>query len=195
MTVRAQITLGSLSPGQQYGKAVLPYNWEAMLEIVSISDTGDGDNYKLIEYTPIESEHYGAYDGGTAFLWTGDSANKCTFSAIPTTLILSGYVKDNDNEGIVGVVVSTIDGSGETDISGYWWLVILCPFTGILTPAKNGYTFNPETIILSNRYWNVSNNNFVGTLALPGKPINPIPASGAENIRLSWPTLVWESGS
>jgi len=195
MIARAHITSGSIQVGQKYGKAVLPNGWEAMLEIDSISDTGDGADYKLVEYTPIVSEHYGAYTGGTATLWTEDNLNQCNFSDVPDYISLSGYVTDEEAEGISGVTVSDGVDSGNSSGSGYWFFQsTTVPYSGTLTPAKTGLIFDPETIVLTNRYWNVADNNFTGTSAAPAKATNPSPADAVTDVTLDQATISWEDG-
>lgn len=193
---RFHLTEGVISVGQEYGVRVLPNNWEAMLEVTDITSTGDGDNYKIVGYTSIDSEHYGPYEGGGAVLWTNSGDfGKGAFSDIPANIILSGYIKDSEEEGIEGITVSDGTNSDETSSSGYWWFLGATSYTGTITPTGD-YSFDPEDISLTNRYWNVSNNNFVATYVppVPGKPINPIPSNEDTDIKLSWPTLVWESG-
>jgi len=188
-------TGGDVIVGQQYGKAVTPYSWEAMLEIVSVTATGDGDKRKIIGYTPIESEHYGAYDGGAAVLYTDPADGNKTFSAIPAQLAISGYVKDLGAEGIEYVVVSDGTDSDETSSSGYWFFASASiPYSETLTPVFAGYVFEPETLTLTDRYWNVANNDFVGSADVPEKPTNPSPSDGATSIKLSQALLNWSGG-
>lgn len=181
--------------GNQYGTNVIGVGWEARMEILSVSDTGDGGDKKVCEYLAIYSPSYGAYKGGSATLYTSDSSSRCTFSNIPDTIALAGYVRDSESNGIDGVIVSTDGGSDDTSFSGYWQFDIACPFTGVLTPSKSGYTFVPETISLTNRYFNVTTNNFVGSEVISlFKPVNPAPLNNATNVDFTDLTLTWEDG-
>jgi len=191
----SKISGNDIAPGQQYGATVIPYSWEAMMEITSVSSTGDGATKKIVGYTPIESEHYGAYTGGQSTLSTHDPSATYTFSDIPSFISLSGYVKDSENQGIENVTVSDGTDSDDTSSSGYWWFFSsTVPYSGVLTPTKDGFEFSPATISLSNRYGSVYENNFIGSELTPEKPINPTPEHESEEVDWSDLTLSWEDG-
>lgn len=79
-----------------------------------------------------------------------------------TPLTISGYVRNDESEGISGVTI-TADGmnsSGITDSDGYYSLQVLPGWTGNLTASKNGYHFTPSELALSNVSIDTSDQNF-----------------------------------
>ena len=187
-------TGADVAVGQQYGKVQLPHDWEAMLEITGVSDTGDGSGKKIIGYSPINSPNYGPYAGGDERLFTSPSGGAKYFSDVPSFLIVSGYVKDVGGTGIENVTVSDGTDSDDTNSSGYWAFITgTVPYSGILTPSKTGYEFTPTDITVSNRYWYPFGNNFVGALAPPGKATNPAPSDNAEEVIKGLVKLEWDA--
>jgi hypothetical protein len=64
-----------------------------------------------------------------------------------TFRLISGYVSTAEGLGIDGVLVSADNhgGSDITDSAGFYELLVLDGWSGAVTPAKNGFTFYPQT--------------------------------------------------
>jgi hypothetical protein len=79
------------------------------------------------------------------------------------TYTVSGHVWTSDSTGIDSVTMSGLPGDPLTDSTGYYTATVDCGWSGVVTPAKDGYTFDPE----STSYSNVTDNqeaDYIGTL-------------------------------
>jgi hypothetical protein len=78
-------------------------------------------------------------------------------------LKISGYVKNEDANGVAGVVLSANNngGSGVTNASGYYELMVPAQWTGEVTPSLTGYGFNPQKRTYTNLIFDVNEQNYV----------------------------------
>lgn len=78
-----------------------------------------------------------------------------------------GYVKDSSGTGISGVMMSltgSASGSYITDSIGYYEFQNLnSSGQYTITPSKLNYTFSPSSQYISNLYYNMDSQNYVGT--------------------------------
>jgi photosystem II stability/assembly factor-like uncharacterized protein len=76
---------------------------------------------------------------------------------------ISGHVRTPDSTGIDSVLMDGLPDDPQTDTSGYYTATVDYGWSGIVTPAKEGYTFDPD----STSYNNVTDNqetDYTGTL-------------------------------
>ena len=65
--------------------------------------------------------------------------------------VISGHVTDADGTGIPGVVLSfSVDVSAVTDANGYYSAGVSYGWSGTVTPAKEGFTFEPTSRTYTN---------------------------------------------
>jgi hypothetical protein len=77
--------------------------------------------------------------------------------------LVSGYVRDPNNNGIPGVTLSFSDGNHSlTDASGYYSIAIHSWFNGTITPSKPDYIFTPPSLSCNGLTANLPNQNFTG---------------------------------
>jgi hypothetical protein len=79
------------------------------------------------------------------------------------TYTISGHVRTSDSTGIDSVTMSGLPGNPQTDTGGYYTATVDCDWSGVVTPTKDGYTFDPE----STSYSSVTDSqetNYIGTL-------------------------------
>jgi hypothetical protein len=106
--------------------------------------------------------------GGTTYTLSNITANHTvavTFSQI--TLSISGYILEPDgNTPVQGVLMHTDDNdvNAVTDVNGYYKLLVDYNWSGVVTPQKDGFVFEPN----SNTYTNVTRDyndaNYTATL-------------------------------
>jgi hypothetical protein len=74
--------------------------------------------------------------------------------AATSTYIINGYVKDINNNGIAGVIITNENGEILTSASswGYYTFTVSSGWSGTVTPEKSGYSFTP----VSSDYQNVT---------------------------------------
>ena len=84
---------------------------------------------------------------------------------------ITGYVRTFSGNGISNATVAFDNGggTGTTDSSGYYTREVTYGWSGTVTPAKGGYTFEPASRIYSNVISNLSNQNYTGSLAVQPK--------------------------
>jgi hypothetical protein len=85
---------------------------------------------------------------------------------IPTSVTISGTVKDTGGRSIAGVLVSANNGgtSATTDASGNYSLTLAYNYSGTVTATKTDYTFEPATVTYSNVTADLAGENYVGSL-------------------------------
>lgn len=74
----------------------------------------------------------------------------CTVTPAPPKNTVSGYVRNTDGIGISGVVMTGFPEEPSTDSSGYYNTMVFQDWSGIVTPSKEGYTFDPSSRAYSN---------------------------------------------
>jgi len=110
------------------------------------------------------------------FQQTNLSAYPLCGPPIPTSPVISGYVRTAGGSGISDVllVFSNNGGSTTTDSSGYYSNSVSHGWSGVVTPNKSGYTFNPPSISYSNVTSDISGQNYTGSTGPPtGPPTGP----------------------
>ncbi len=142
--------------------------------------------------TVSKSPNQSSYDCGTTVLliaspnsgynfdyWEGDAAGTETTASITMTkdmnitavfasgtYTISGYVRDGGNAGLSGVILnfSNDGGSATTDSSGFYTQSVNSGWSGTVTPAKSGYSFDPQNRTYSDVTANQSDQNHTATL-------------------------------
>lgn len=75
---------------------------------------------------------------------------------------ISGYVRDNDGDGVSDVVLNGFPEYIKTNNSGRYSVLVDSGWSGTVSPTKSGYTFNPGSYRFSNIDSN-ENQNFTGS--------------------------------
>jgi hypothetical protein len=100
-----------------------------------------------------------------------------TFSRI--ILSISGYVVELDGETpVAGVLLGTEDNdiNTVTDVNGYYSLLVDYGWSGVVTPEKNGYVFEPNSDTYANLTQNYVDANYTAelvTFAISGYVFEP----------------------
>ena len=99
---------------------------------------------------------------------------------------ISGYVRDDQSNGIPGVSMNGLPGVPVTNSDGYYYDSVSYGWSGTVTPTEPGYTFVPPSRVYSNVINNQSNQDYTGT-----------PQTTPSSITLTQPTgsEVWNVGS
>jgi C1A family cysteine protease len=82
-------------------------------------------------------------------------------------ITISGYVLESDgNTPVEGVPIQTDDNdiNSVTDANGYYELLVDYNWSGIVTPQKEGYVFEPNSDTYANVIEDYSNQNYIATL-------------------------------
>jgi hypothetical protein len=82
-------------------------------------------------------------------------------------ITISGYVLEADgNTPVEGVLISTNDNDIDsvTDANGHYELLVDYNWSGIVTPQKEGYVFEPNSNTYTNVTEDYSNQNYIATL-------------------------------
>ena len=120
-----------------------------------------------------------------------------------STIFISGFIKDiYTGDGIEGVNINfTGFGSAQTNDQGFYSMELVQGWSGNATPAKIGYTFEPESRTYVNVTANTINQDYTGTLIdltlsvsadpqeiCQGYPtqLNAIASGGSGNYTYSW---------
>jgi hypothetical protein len=76
---------------------------------------------------------------------------------------IAGYVKNECNLPIAGVLVAANNGGGQytTDINGFYTLSMDSNWSGTITPSKKHYTFEPNRMIYVNVDANAQDQNYI----------------------------------
>lgn len=98
---------------------------------------------------------------------TSDQANQ-DYTALQRTVSIYGYVRTAAGAGIADVVLSGPPASATTDPNGYYQFFVLRGWTGTITPAKTGYTFEPASASYTNLTENTGPADYVGTVSQSG---------------------------
>jgi C1A family cysteine protease len=86
---------------------------------------------------------------------------------VPAQHTISGYVLEADgNTPVKDVLISTDDNdiNSITDANGYYELLVDYDWSGIVTPQKEGYVFEPNGNTYTNVIENYSDQNYIATL-------------------------------
>jgi len=147
--------------------------------------------YRAVGSNTFQAEMY--FDGRIRLAWLAVTAQQCVVGlsdglglqanfqqtdlsayslcegspSIP--LIISGYVRTANGSGISDVLLafSNDGGSTTTDSTGYYSNTVLPGWSGVVTPSKSGYAFNPPSISYSNVTSDVSGQNYTGSTGPP----------------------------
>ncbi len=149
-------------------------------------------NIGVSSYTPTNLKY------ATTYYWKITARNSAgtsqgplwSFTTQSTPINVSGYVRDQNGNGIQNVKIEFSGGYQAvlTNQNGYWHKENLHGVVTI-TPLKSNWTFTPSSTIVSKSKNNV---NFVGTYIdnPPYAPYDPLPSNGAINVStntsLSW---------
>ncbi|MBU1545115.1 MAG: T9SS type A sorting domain-containing protein, partial [Proteobacteria bacterium] len=96
---------------------------------------------------------------------TTDQTNQNYTGTPPTNPKISGYVKESNNNPVVGVTMtfSNSGGTTTTNSSGYYENTVNSGWSGSATPSKSGYLFSPTSRPYSNVTSDQTNQNYTGT--------------------------------
>ena len=108
---------------------------------------------------------------------TGSPKDVTVTQAGQPNVTISGSVKTASSTGIFGVTITFSNGGGPatTDSSGNYSVLVPINYSGMATPSKTGYTFDPVSKTYSNVTTPKTGENYVGT------PI-PNPTVGSNSI-------------
>jgi hypothetical protein len=98
----------------------------------------------------------------TSYSDVSDNQNT-SYIGIHVTYTISGHVWTSDSTGIDSVVMDGFPGIIETDTDGDYTAYVDSGWSGVVTPVKDGYTFDPESTSYSNVTDN-QENDYTGTL-------------------------------
>jgi hypothetical protein len=86
------------------------------------------------------------------------------YTAINNPVNISGYVKDNVGNGLIGAIITFSGGGGITTNSmGFYTKDVVYGFSGTTTLTLTGWTFSPSSISYNNIVVNQVNQNYIGT--------------------------------
>jgi hypothetical protein len=93
----------------------------------------------------------------------GENHTADNYTAAPNTYTISGYVKNQCNVPINDVSMDANNGGGHTitDANGYYEIGINYGWAGAVTPAKNDYTFEPNSISYTGVTGTIADQNYV----------------------------------
>jgi hypothetical protein len=83
------------------------------------------------------------------------------YTGILLTYTISGYLLTPWGTGIEGVTMTGLPGAPVTDANGYYEATVNYGWSGTVTPEKDGYTFEPESLNYTNVTTNLTNQNIV----------------------------------
>ncbi|MCX5634538.1 MAG: M6 family metalloprotease domain-containing protein [Planctomycetota bacterium] len=127
-----------------YYKVVVDYNWSGTVAPTKYAYAFDEPN---ILYTNVLADH-----------------NNQDYTGRLLTFTISGYVRNNDcNIPIKGVEVTANNGGNltATDANGFYEVWVNYNWSGTVTPAKNYYTFDPNSKTYSNVLGDIAVQNYV----------------------------------
>jgi len=133
------------------------------------------------------------------------------FIGTSKTIKISGIVLDNNNQSIENVDIKVINNNNnvKTNADGIYEVIINSPFSGTITPIKEGYTFDPKTRNFSNIIEEQTAQNFIGfsnnyqtVFNVSPTQLNLLSKNGVENIlietensSLEWTALLYASSN
>jgi len=135
--------------GSGYYELTVPYDWSGN---VTPSKTG-------YTFDPVSRSYSNV---------TSDDSGEDYTATAPTPTI-SGHVRTSGGAGISGASVSANNGGGSdtTDGNGYYELTVPHDWTGVVTPAKTDYTFDPTSRDYSNVTADQTAQDYTGTTSTP----------------------------
>jgi lysophospholipase L1-like esterase len=76
---------------------------------------------------------------------------------------ITGYIKNECNVPIEGVLVDANNGGGEniTDVNGFYEVWVDSAWSGTVTPSKTHYTFDPNSMSYANVLGDIADQNYV----------------------------------
>jgi hypothetical protein len=199
-TCLAQLkTAEAFAPGQIWYYRVLtpPYFQWASITSVNLFPTGDWDgdssygDWAILTIEEIKSP-FPWSDGATRYLGDGGPTAKfyTLYSEIEFDTRIIGDILEGVNIDITGGY------GGVTGSSGHYITDIPTPFTGTITPSKEGYTFSP----VSKSYANICKELWFQPVFTatklpdpPGKAQNPTPENDGSGVSKLLSVLQWEA--
>jgi hypothetical protein len=123
-----------------YYEIIVPYDWTG---IVTVSKTG-------WNFTPSSRSYSNV---------TSDQTNEDYTAFQPK---ISGYIRDSNGIGVNGVLISADNGGGldTTDATGFYEIIVSYNWSGMVTPNKPEWGFNPTSQIYSNVTTNQMNQDY-----------------------------------
>jgi hypothetical protein len=113
------------------------------------------------------------------------------FVAAAVTPVISGHVTDSGGTGISGVDLSFSGGvTATTDSNGYYSAAVAYGWSGDVTPAKDGFTFDPT----SRTYTNVTTNQTGDYIATAVSPVISGRVADANGTGIFDVTLTFSNG-
>lgn len=123
---------------------------------VSVTTTADGNYTATVDYgwsgtvTPTKAGYEFSPPSNTYTNVTSNQAND--YISWLQAYTISGYVRTASGLGVGGVVMNGLIGNPSTDSTGFYSTFVNYGWSGVVTPTKTGYTFNP----LSSTYSSVA---------------------------------------
>ena len=117
-------------------------------------------------FRPTENQTYGGSVTANSDKTSGSNTIAIAGTGVlnPVTYIISGYVKDANNDGIgnVALTFGNSGGTATTDASGFYSAAIDAGWTGMVKATKSGYSFTPANRSYNNITANWMNQNYAG---------------------------------
>jgi hypothetical protein len=126
-----------------YYKVVVDYNWSGTVTPTKYAYAFDEPN---IVYANVLADH-----------------NNQNYTGRLLTFAISGYVRNDCNIPIKGIEVTANNGGNSviTDANGYYEVWVDYNWAGAVTPAKNYYTFYPNSKTYTNVLGDIADQNYV----------------------------------
>lgn len=154
----------------------VPYDWSGLVTPSKAAHS----------FTPVHRDFMNVTYNLTDINYTGTQ-----------TRTISGFVNTPDGSGIFGVTVSADNsgGSGTTDFTGYYRLVVPRGWSGRVTATKNNFSFNPAYRDYEDVSFDFTNQGYTGT----GPPVRTLSITGyvrsPDGSGISGVTLTTNDGS
>jgi hypothetical protein len=154
-------------------------NWIKQTQGLGISAT---DRYE-------NNFHYESSAGKLFMVQALDERVYYTNNTLLNPIVLSGNIKDNLGNALVGVTLSVKNVLTATNAQGDYSVVVPSGWSGKIMPTISNYIFNPESVSLTSAQESIGDINFVGTYVgtyfvsgyvrdMNGQPISQILVTG-----------------
>jgi subtilisin family serine protease len=140
---------------------------------VILVNYGAGQDFNAVANEGYEVDRWyldgnGVQTGGTAYTLSNVTADHTVYVTFKELVfVISGYVFEPDgNTPVKGVLIQTDDNDINTviDANGRYELWVDYGWSGIVTPQKEGYIFEPNSSIYTNVTQNYSETNYTAAL-------------------------------
>ena len=160
-TARRALTTSSTAGGSvtNPGEGAFPYDQD---EIVNLSASPDY-SYRFVNWTGDINTIGDTNSADTTITMNEDYVVHANFEWIDLTLKIEGYIKNDCNVPISGVVVSAnnISSWDITDANGFYEVWVVDSWSGTIIPEKDNYTFTPAEVNYVDVQVNQTDQNYI----------------------------------